>query len=56
MRPTGRADQCPKLGVERTQRGRRLWAVHDAGSRRSTLFWRLLGVLAVTPKTIDQMF
>src|SRR5438309_2441998 len=29
MRPTGRADQCPQLGVERTQRGRRLWAVHD---------------------------
>src|SRR6266436_2031662 len=27
--PTGRADQCPQLGVERTQRGRRLWAVHD---------------------------
>jgi hypothetical protein len=25
----GGADQCPKLGVERTQRGRRLWAVHD---------------------------
>ena len=23
MRPTGRADQCPELGVERTQRGRR---------------------------------
>jgi len=29
MRPAGRADQCPQLGVERTQRGRRLWAVHD---------------------------
>jgi hypothetical protein len=29
MRPTGCADQCPQLGVERTQRGRRLWAVHD---------------------------
>jgi hypothetical protein len=29
MRPTGRADQCPQLGVERTQRGRRFWAVHD---------------------------
>ena len=28
MRPPGRADQCPQLGVERTQRGRRLWAVH----------------------------
>lgn len=25
----GRADQCPQLGVERTQRGGRLWAVHD---------------------------
>jgi len=23
MRATGRADQCPQLGVERTQRGRR---------------------------------
>jgi hypothetical protein len=29
MRPMGRGDQCPQLGVERTQRGRRLWAVHD---------------------------
>ena len=29
MRPTGRADQCPELEVEPTQRGRRLWAVHD---------------------------
>ena len=28
MRPTGRADRCPQLGVERTQRRRRLWAVH----------------------------
>jgi hypothetical protein len=28
MRPTGRADQCPQLGVERTQRGRRGRAVH----------------------------
>src|SRR6266481_3646673 len=27
--PMGRADQCPQLGVERTQCGRRLWAVHD---------------------------
>jgi hypothetical protein len=27
--PVIRADQCPQLGVERTQRGRRLWAVHD---------------------------
>jgi len=29
MRPTGRANQCPQLGVERTQCGRHLWAVHD---------------------------
>src|SRR5262245_344475 len=29
MRPTTRADQCPQLGVERTQRTRRLSAVHD---------------------------
>ena len=29
MRPAGRADQCPQLEVERTQRGRRLWAVHE---------------------------
>jgi hypothetical protein len=29
MRPTGHADQCPQLGVERTQRRHRLWAVHD---------------------------
>jgi hypothetical protein len=27
--PVIRADQCPQLGVEGTQRGRRLWAVHD---------------------------
>src|SRR5262249_25846692 len=27
MRPAGRADQCPQLGVERTQRRCRLWAV-----------------------------
>src|SRR6266536_2059320 len=32
MRPTGRADQCPQLGGNRTQRGRRLWAVHDPNS------------------------
>jgi hypothetical protein len=29
MRPRSCADQCPELGVERTQRGRRFWAVHD---------------------------
>src|SRR5260221_14499252 len=29
MRPTGRADQCPELGVKRTQRRRRRWAVAD---------------------------
>src|SRR4029450_4201823 len=27
MRPAGRADQCPQLGVERTKRRCRLWAV-----------------------------
>ena len=33
IRPTGYADQCPQLGVERTKRGHRLWAVHDLGTR-----------------------
>ncbi len=28
-RPTGPTDQCPQLGVERTQRGLRPWAVFD---------------------------
>jgi hypothetical protein len=27
--PVIRADQCLQLGVEGTQRGRCLWAVHD---------------------------
>jgi hypothetical protein len=29
MRPTVRANRCPQLEVERTQRGRHPWAVHD---------------------------
>jgi hypothetical protein len=31
MRPTGRADQCPKLGVERTQSGHAATAESDPG-------------------------
>jgi putative tryptophan/tyrosine transport system substrate-binding protein len=46
MRPAGRADQCPQLGVERTQRGPLLWAVHDplrtstaVANRRPVVRW-----------------
>ena len=35
---TGCGDQCPQLGFERTQRGRRHWAVHDPPDRWSLSF------------------
>src|SRR5258708_30223250 len=56
MRPTGRADQCRQLGVKLTQRGRRLWAVHDpmygpAARCKNTLssIWRMCGLASMYP-------
>jgi hypothetical protein len=43
MRPGGRADQCPQFGVERTQRGGLLWAVHDSKRPCRELLNHLVG-------------
>jgi hypothetical protein len=43
-----RADQCPQLGVKRTQRGRRLWTVHGPISDMRCAF-----LLRCTPQTLQ---
>jgi hypothetical protein len=53
MRPPGRADQCPQLGVERTQRGRRLWAVHVLTETSAAQDFRSAKALFVPPLKRD---